>query len=191
MSLRARQANNQAIHQALASPAAPQTIKPTPSAFNSYQVPALDPRYISIPKINVKAIVTAAGLTSNGAIGTPNNVFNTAWYNRSSKPGQPGAVLIDGHVSSWTTNGVFYNLRMLSVGDSIQIERGDGTIITYTVAKVQTYTAEAINMAKILAPIDPAKPGLNLITCAGDVIKGTNEFDKRIVVYSTQTSVSP
>jgi hypothetical protein len=39
-------------------------------------------------------------------------------------------------------------------------------------------------MAAALSPINPAKPGLNLITCSGQVVKGTNEFNKRTVVFT-------
>jgi len=36
-----------------------------------------------------------------------------------------------------------------------------------------------------LSLVDPAKPGLNLISCVGDVIPGTSEFNERIVVFAT------
>lgn len=33
-------------------------------------------------------------------------------------------------------------------------------------------------------PIIAGRPGLNLITCPGDVIPGTSQFNERIVVYA-------
>jgi len=38
-----------------------------------------------------------------------------------------------------------------------------------------------------LSPIDPTKPGLNLISCTGDVISGTSKFNERIIVFATQS----
>ncbi len=125
-------------------------------------------------------------LTSSGAIGTPNNVYDTDWYNGSSLPGQPGAMLIDGHVSSWTTPGVFYSIKSLLAGDDIQLERGDGTMFTYKVVSTQIYQSSNVDMKAALNPITPGKPGLNLITCTGNVLAGTNEFNERVVVFSEE-----
>jgi hypothetical protein len=41
-------------------------------------------------------------------------------------------------------------------------------------------------MTAALSPINPHKPGLNLITCTGNVIAGTNEFSERIIVFAEQ-----
>ncbi|HEY5442554.1 MAG TPA: class F sortase, partial [Candidatus Saccharimonadales bacterium] len=78
----------------------PSTTKPSVSAFNTYAVAPDLPRYLRIPKLGVNARVLQVGVNSSGALGTPSNVFDTAWYTGSAKPGQPGATLIDGHVSS-------------------------------------------------------------------------------------------
>lgn len=169
------------------SHAVPSTTKPAPSAFDSYTVAANVPRYIFIPKLSVQAIVRPLGLTADGQLATPNNVYDTGWYKKSSTPGQPGAIVIDGHVSSWTTNGVFYGLKTLQPGDAIQIERGDGTTISYSVVKKQIYGYQQVDMSAVLSPVDASKPGLNLITCTGDVIKGSNNFTERIVIFTVQT----
>ena len=165
----------------------PSTTKPQPSAFASYTVAANLPRYIFIPKLSVQAIVEPLGLTAAGQLATPDNVYDTGWYTRSSTPGQPGATVIDGHVSSWTANGVFYGLQNLQAGDTIRIERGDGTTINYSVVKKQVYDYRQVNMAAVLLPVNAAKPGLNLITCTGTVIKGTNDFNERVVVFAVET----
>jgi LPXTG-site transpeptidase (sortase) family protein len=95
-------------------------------------------------------------------------------------------MLIDGHVSSWTTAGVFHELRELKQGDMINVERGDGTTFDYKVVTTQVYKYDAVDMNKVLAPIDPARPGLNLITCSGQVVDGTNDFSRRLVVFASQ-----
>jgi sortase (surface protein transpeptidase) len=165
---------------------APATIKPNPAAVASYTVPAVYPRYLTIPKLGVHARVYAVGVTKTGAIGTPSNVYDTAWYDMSSLPGQPGAMLIDGHVSSWTTKGVFYGLKTLVPGDSLNIDTGAGKIYNYSVIKVQAYNAATITAQTLLTPVNKSHPGLNLVTCTGDVIKGSNDFNQREVVYAEQ-----
>ena len=170
------------------STAVPSTNKPSPSDFTSYHVAGDAPRYLFIDKINVGAIVRPLGVTSTGELATPSNVFDAGWYTGSSRPGKLGVTLIDGHVSSWTTHGVFYNLKSLIPGDHIHIELGNGTEIQYSVVRTKIYDHRSVDMSAVLAPVNPKKPGLNLITCTGDVIKGTNEFNQRIVVFAQQDS---
>ena len=162
------------------------TVNITTSDLSNYVVAPKLPRYIIIPKLGVYARVLSVGVTSTGALGTPSNVYDTAWYNESAEPGQPGAMLIDGHVSSWTANGVFYGIKTLVAGDIIKVESGDSTIFTYQVVKSKVYSSGNVDMAAAMTPVDPGTPGLNLITCTGDVIPGTSEFNERIVVFATQ-----
>lgn len=164
----------------------PSTIKPKPGAFASWQVPPDEPRYIFIPEIGVKAMVKPTWQTKDGAIGTPASVYDTSWYVHSAKPGQPGATFIDGHVSSFTSPGVFYELKDLRPGDEIQIEKGDGTKVTYQMVKKVFYAYDSVNMEQALAPVNPNKSSLTLMTCAGDVIPHTNTFSQRIAVFAEE-----
>ncbi|HVA11337.1 MAG TPA: class F sortase [Candidatus Dormibacteraeota bacterium] len=168
----------------------PSTAKPSPAAVRNYAVAPNLPRYIKIPKLGVNARVLQVGVLASGALGTPPNVFDTAWYTGSAAPGQPGATLIDGHVSSWSTNGVFYGLKTLSQGDGIQIVRGDGAVFNYQVVKTVTYIGNSVNMQAAMTPVTPGVSGLNLISCTGDVIPGTSTFSARIVVFAQQVSSS-
>lgn len=165
----------------------PSTTKPKPGAFADWQVPADEPRYIFIPEIGVKAVVKPTWQTKDGAIGTPTNIYDTSWYVHSAKPGQPGATFIDGHVSSSASSGVFYKLKDLRSGDEIQIEKGDGTRITYRVVKKVFYAYDNVNMEQALAPVNPNKSGLTLMTCAGDVMPHTNAFSQRVAVFAEET----
>lgn len=163
----------------------PSTTKPSKNALSSYSVAPDLAKIIRIPSIGVNARVLQVGVKTDGSLGTPSNVYDTAWYTGSAKPGQPGATLIDGHVSSWTTHGVFYSIKDLKAGDAIQIVKGDGSLVNYQVAKVQSYDADNVDMAAAMKPIEGTS-GLNLITCTGQVVKGTNHFDKRVIVFAKQ-----
>lgn len=164
----------------------PSTIKPTASAVASYVVAPTLPRYLIIPKLSVDARILSVGVNAKGALETPYNVYDTAWYNESAQPGQLGAMLINGHISSWTTHGVFYGLKTLQPGDAIDVQGGNGAIFTYQVVKTQVYDANNVDMTTAMESINPSKPGLNLISCTGDVISGTSEFNERIIVFATQ-----
>lgn len=169
------------------TPVVPDTNKPSAQAIGSYVVAPDAPRYLKIAKLGISARVMQVGVDTSGALGTPNNVYDTAWYTGSAKPGQPGAVLIDGHVSSWSTPGVFYRLNKLVASDQIQIVRGDGSTISYEVVKTQVYNANKVDMQAAMTPISGTS-GLNLISCTGHVVKGTSQFNERVIVFTKLVS---
>lgn len=152
----------------------------------TYRVASDRPRTISIEKINVHARVVNLGIKANNQLAAPGNIFDAGWYNESSKPGEAGAMVIDGHVSGPTKPGVFYNLRKLIAGDQIKIERGDGKIFAYKVIKVVTYAADKVDMAAVLTPVTKGKPGLNLITCSGELDASRNHYKDRTVIFAEQ-----
>ena len=181
---RARQAFIKSQVSALGSNNVPSSTKPSSKVVASYQVAPTLPKYIIIPAIHVNARVTQISTNPKNQIEAPGNIYDVGWYKKSSLPGQLGAMFIDGHVSSWTANGVFYNLKQLAPGDKIQIVRGDNKTFTYVVKQLKTYSASNVDMTQALAPFTPGGAGLNLMTCTGKVITGTSEFNERLVVYS-------
>lgn len=164
----------------------PSTNKPSAKAMNNYVVAPDLPRYITIPKLGVKARVLPMGVKADGALDTPRNVYDAGWYTGSAKPGGQGATVIDGHLSSWKTKGVFYGLKNLHTGDAIAITKGDNAVITYRVVQQKTYKADSVDMQKVITPISSGKSGLNIITCAGRVKPGTSDFTHRTVVFLEQ-----
>lgn len=169
--------------------AAPSSSKPSPKTVTSYTVPPTDPKYIAIPAIKISQVrIINLGLDKTGAIATPDNIYDTGWYNQSSRPGQSGATFIYGHVSSWQTNGIFYNLKKLTPGDTVAVTRGDNKVFTYRVVSSKIYPADDVDMNTVLSPVEADRPGLNLMTCTGTVIKGTSEFTERLVVFTSLVS---
>lgn len=168
---------------------APSSTKLTPQTTASYTVPAANPRYIAIPALGISNTpVLKLGLLKSGAISTPSNIYEAGWYGASSLPGQSGAMFIFGHVSSWTAEGLFFNLKKLTPGGKVVITRGDNKQYIYQVVSTKIYPYNSVNMNEVLAPVNPALPGLNLMTCTGQVIKGTSEFNERLVVFTSLVS---
>jgi LPXTG-site transpeptidase (sortase) family protein len=171
------------------SQAQPAVTHPNKSDISSYLVAPDQPRYIIIPAINVPTTrVRPLGLIENNRVAVPSNIYDAGWYTGSAKPGQPGAVFIYGHISSWQAKGVFYDLHKLQAGDIINITRGDGKKYSYQVVSTRVYSHDHVDMRSVLSPVDSGVPGLNLMTCTGKVIKRTSEFSERLVVFSRQIS---
>ena len=95
----------------------PSSVRPSTKAIANYSVAPYLPKYINIPSIGIdKARIIRLGHFADGQIATPNNIYDTGWYENSSLPGKPGAMFVFGHVSSWTADGVFFNSKTMSTG---------------------------------------------------------------------------
>lgn len=158
----------------------------TATQIKDHTVPPLQPRYISIPTIDVSDTrVFAVGVEANGALGVPSNISDAAWYNKSSTPGSGGVVLIDAHNGGVTRNGVFAKLGTLQKGDKITVERGDGQKFTYQVYENQSMPLDEVNatgMKMMMESAVPGKEALNLITCDGKWVPRLGQFDRRIML---------
>lgn len=156
-----------------------------PTNVRAYTVPADQPRFVNIPKFNLSARVKAMGVDANNKLIAPGNVHDAGWFQNSAKPGAiGGATLLDGHVSGWTTKGVFYRLKDLVPGDTITVERGDGKVFSYRVVKSQAFDKNAVDMNSAMEPINKSKTGLNLITCSGTYDRASDDYTQRLIVYA-------
>ena len=164
---------------------ASQQVPATANSGVSYAVPADQPRYLTIKKLGIHAPVVSLGLTTGGAVDTPKNIWNAGWYNGSAKPGNDGATLIDGH-SSASHGALFGNLDKLAAGDQIQVERGDGTVLTYKIAYTTIVNRNSVDMGSMMKPYGGAAKGLNIITCTGKWIDAEKTLENRVLVYAQQ-----
>lgn len=146
------------------------------------------PRMLYINKINVSARILPMGVNRDGSVQAPINIYDSGWYTGSVKPGEVGSMFIDGHSSGSTHEGLFGNLDKLTIGDKLQVEKGDGTKLTYQVVHTETVDLDKVDMKKMLLPYGNAVRGLNLMTCTGSWIdsKSGQTLDKRILVFTEQ-----
>ena len=156
----------------------------TADDIKNYKVAASLPRVIRISEINVEARVLPMGVNDDGSMQSPLNAGDAGWYTGSAQPGQLGAAAIVGHASGPTREGLFAYLDKLKAGDIVEIERGDGTKLTYSVVKTETVALKNVDMNKFLRPVDGEAEGLNLMTCAGNWVESSKTRDQRVIVYT-------
>ena len=154
--------------------------------IESYQVSPLLPRTLIIPALTLKARVMQVGVNVKNQMQAPENIFDAAWYKGSARPGEPGAVVIDGYQSGPTKDGVFINIGKLKVSDILEVERGDGQVFKYSVVEIEYKPFGEVDMNKVMKSIDANSPGLNLITCDGEYQSATRSLENRVVVYARQ-----
>ena len=141
------------------------------------------PARLKIPKINVDTAVESVGLTSLGAMGTPNFQSDVAWFNLGPRPGENGSAVIDGHYE--IKNGkesAFDNLHELSKGDKLYVEDDKGLIITFIMRESREYDPEAD--ASDIFVLNDGKAHLNLITCDGLWNEVSRSYPKRLVIFT-------
>lgn len=153
--------------------------------LNTYSVEPSLPRIIRIESINVAARVLRMGVTMDNSLDTPKSAYDTGWYEGSAKPGEAGAILIDGHYTGDRGGqAIFHNIENLKPGALITIEKGNGTLVKYAVEKIQKLPVDQVPMAQLLAASSPHGQVLTLITCIGTYNPHTKTYDQRVIVQA-------
>lgn len=158
---------------------------PKGDPLKNYAVAPDLPRAIYIDKLGIQAKVIRVGVTDTNAMAVPKSIYEAGWYDGSVKPGETGAVVVNGHVSGPTRDGVFHDLKQLKNGDSIVVEKGDKTKLTYKVRRIQELAVKDVDMTKLLVA-EPGIKSLHLITCGGLFDQEALQFQSRVLVYADQ-----
>ncbi len=142
-----------------------------------------EPKYIALPTIGGGGYIEKVGVDQNNQIAVPTNIYLAGWYVEALKPSQSGLSIIDGHLDGYKHDGIFKNLAQLKIGDTFQVEKGDGSILNYKVKAVQSMSVADANTKLFVK--DPAiKSQLNLITCGGKFDESKKQYDNRVVIVS-------
>lgn len=159
-------------------------ITPPPTLASSGQISSVGiPVHLTIAKAGVNAEVEQIGLTPDGALDTPKIPMNAGWFNLGPKPGQVGSSVIDGHYNWFNgAKGVFENLHLVGVGDTISVLDANGATTTFIVVKTQIYNASA-NAYDVFTSTD-GKSHLNIITCEGVWDSVSQNYSSRLVVFA-------
>lgn len=152
-------------------------------AISANVAPGDYPARLRVPALGIDANVQQTGLTAAGAMGTPTNFTDVAWYKYGPVPGQNGDAVIDGHVDNGLSlAGVFKHLGDIKVGDDIYVDTKDGRTLHFVVNDIEIYPYQSVPTALIFDQTD--RPRLNLITCDGTWVKGGKTYNERLVVFA-------
>lgn len=146
------------------------------------------PRVLHVPKLDLEARVRRVGASLTGDPVSPESIYDVGWFEQNGKPGAAGAVLINGHSVGPTKNGIFANLRQLQPGDQVLLELGNGSLLTYSVVKVQEYQLNQLDMEAAKQSLDPTKKGLNLITTSNRYSSRSENSRRQLIVFTQQVN---
>jgi LPXTG-site transpeptidase (sortase) family protein len=164
------------------------TAGPAPTPTNKFPAGSTAPvARLRIPAVEIDAPVVVRGLDVEGKMLTPDNAYDTAWYEFTSRPGSDGNAVFSGHVD-WRTVGkaVFWDLKDLEPGDLIEVQMEDGSVYTYAVNTKISYDAATAPVDAIVG--QTAEQTITLITCTGTFSSASHQYDKRLVVTALRVT---
>lgn len=144
---------------------------PTPTP-----VPLVRPERIVLPSLGVDAPIVPVGTEEDGAMGTPGNGEDVAWWH-GTEVGE-GNALFAGHRDWKGAQGSFYDLKSLEPGDEVRVV-GDGEELTFEVLWVRQVDADTPEAPDILAQTD--EPVITLITCGGVFDRSIRHYTDRVI----------
>ena len=140
------------------------------------------PVRVLIPEIGVDADVIDLGLKKDGTLEVPKDFAQTGWYTGRSVPGNVGPSVVVGHVDSRTGPAVFYRLRDLEAGDTIEVQRSDGMVALFRVTEVDLVSKDDFPTDQVYG--STAEPTLRLITCGGNFDRSARSYKGNLIVFA-------
>jgi sortase (surface protein transpeptidase) len=163
---------------------------PAPGTATSDQPAALDaskPVRIRIPSADVDTgPVLDLGLASDGTVQVPTvaQAADLGWYTGGVTPGQTGPAVLIGHFDTVNGPAVMRDVSHIRVGDPITVTRADGSMLTFTVQRLQQVSKADFPTQAVYG--NTSRPELRLITCGGPIVDG--HHPDNIIIYADLTA---
>ena len=166
-------------------PALPQPGVADPLAEQAHIIPALAPRsegfatrtlpadHLTIPSISLDTRVVPLGThyDRTGSLAWETAAFAVGHHRGSANPGEPGNIVLSGHISSPSEGAIFQRLPQVQVGDSIVIGTAQAQFL-YRVSDVSVVAPTAVEVLEATAGSIAT-----LITCYPDRV-----YSHRLIV---------
>jgi LPXTG-site transpeptidase (sortase) family protein len=92
--------------------------------------------------------------------------------------------VIAGHLDSYRGPAVFYRLRDLKRGDTIFVDRADGTEAVFATDRIERHDKDDFPTGAVYG--DTPDSQLRLITCGGKFDKRHRRYLDHVIVYATR-----
>lgn len=140
------------------------------------------PASVSILSIGVQTRLVRLGLNADQSLQVPRSGAFAGWYTKGAAPGEVGPAVIVGHYDSVDGPAVFYRLSELQPGQSVQVGRADGTVVTFAVDRVKRFSKGEFPTDEVYGRVN--RPELRLITCGGSFDYDTRRYRDNYVVFA-------
>ena len=158
--------------------------QPVPTAAATLPVnaaAAVRPVRVRLDRLRIAATVIPVGVDAAGDVAIPPSVSTVGWYRFGPGLGDPGSMVITGHVDSAVQgDGAFARLRDANPGDRIRVTGSDGRDADFRVVGREEYPKSTIDLDRYFATA--GAPHLTLITCGGPFDPSTGHYRDNVVV---------
>ena len=138
---------------------------------------------LEAPSIGVDAPLVAVGFVESGLyegqMEVPVDVATVGWYEYGGSFG-PGNTVLAGHISKPGERGVFYDLKLLTLGDPVTVKAAAQNV-SFTVTRVATYPKTEFPAEAVF--IGDGTPALVLVTCGGAFDQGARSYEDNVIVW--------
>ncbi|MBI2862927.1 MAG: class F sortase [Chloroflexi bacterium] len=141
---------------------------------------SLAPQRIVIPSLGVDSRVVEVGI-QGGEYEV--QAFAVGHYEDSANPGQPGNMLLWGHVDSLNLGNVFANLGLLAEGDPLYLQSGREWY-KYVVQRKQAVPRDRVDVLG-----GSQEPIATLVACTGGWDWTIRDYPERLIVTAALTEV--
>lgn len=176
---------------------APLSPAPTLRAPTPTVLPRVAPVGVDIPTIDAHSSLIPLGLNADGSIKVPevHHPQQASYYCVEDKthpericssgvvPGQVGPAVIVGHVDGAHQKGIFYRLKEVQVGDTVQVREANGSTLSFVVYRVLSAAKTQFPASVVYG--DTTTPELRLITCTGNFVGGKLGYANNLIVFAT------
>lgn len=143
--------------------------------------PAIAPGTIALPH-GGRARLVRKHTGADGTLPIPSNVDDAAWWGAGI--GEPGAMLLSGHVNFNGAVGPFNELWRAARGDKVIVDDSRGVKHRYRVSRVLTLSKKQLPKQAPTLFAQTGPPRLVLVTCGGRFVGGDEGYDQNRVVVA-------
>jgi LPXTG-site transpeptidase (sortase) family protein len=147
---------------------------------NSVPPARVAPVEVKLPRLGIQAAVLPVGEEPDGAMAAPADPDTVAWWSLGYGTGEPGNLVLAGHVDWGQQPRVFSRLYLLEPGDEVFVVDELAREYRYRVLWLRQVAAESANVGEIFAGSDRSE--LTLITCGGQFDPTEQMYVDRLIV---------
>ncbi len=144
------------------------------------------PVSVRVASIGLEAPVLSVGVDDENQFDVPEADL-VGWYRYGSAPGQTGSTVLAAHVAYGGQPGAFLNLTEIEVGELLEVELSDGSVMSYRVLDNVLYDKTALPADELFRKDGDAV--LRLITCGGQFDPDDRSYHGNVVVTAEPIDV--
>ena len=167
---------------------APSRAAAQPTATTVPPVARSAPVTLHVAAIGLTVSVSELGLNPDGTVEVPTDIQEPGWFRLGPSPGQIGSAVILGHVDSYRGPAVFFQLRTLHAGDSVEVLLADGVMTHFVVTSVVMYPKTQFPDQEVYG--SHGHSDLQLVTCGGTFDSQSGHYLSNVVVYTSLVGIS-